>query len=295
MSTLSNEVKARIQGVYMTNFGPLNNIQKTAQLAANEVASNIEGLLCKYTDPQGNLRLSISSDREVFVTLRDLKTLNKPRNIYTHSNLSANSLSKIDDSNLFGDKSITDTMNEVGANNEIISAGTSTIADLVANSGVCGAVVGAGIEAVSQFNVYKKGRLSAKQYAVEIAKTGGQFGLKGSAISAVMLQVSTIASIGSYSSPITVPVVIVLNYTLDQVLAPMFSKGEYKEIHTTMTYYADTGDVYEEFMSSVLRSKSEFSHFLSKLNRQETSYLMIKEKEKLLNSSLNEALGRLHK
>jgi len=295
MSTLSNEVKARIQGVYMTNFGPLNNIQKTAQLAANEVASNIEGLLCKYTDPQGNLRLSISSDREVVVTLRDLKTLNKPRNIYTHSNLSANSLSKIDDSNLFGDKSITDTMNEVGANNEIISAGTSTIADLVANSGVCGAVVGAGIEAVSQFNVYKKGRLSAKQYAVEIAKTGGQFGLKGSAISAVMLQVSTIASIGSYSSPITVPVVIVLNYTLDQVLAPMFSKGEYKEIHTTMTYYADTGDVYEEFMSSVLRSKSEFSHFLSKLNRQETSYLMIKEKEKLLNSSLNEALGRLHK
>jgi len=273
------------------------SIKNTGQLAAEGVIKSIEIAMKEHLDNQGNLSVNTGVNGKK-ITQRDLKLIGSFSNISQKSHLPSKHISDMSvGSNLSvdGDVSITDKMNEVGASNEIISASVSTIADMVANAGIWGAVIGGGIESVSQFKSYKEGRLSGRRYVEEIAKTGSQFGIKSSAISAVMLNVSTFISVGGSSIPITVPVVIALNYGLDQVLAPMFAKGKYKDILTSMKYYADTGEAYAEFITSVEQSKATFSEFVSKYSQQEDEYTGMKREEVLLNQKLNASLERLTK
>lgn len=273
------------------------SIKRTGQLAAEEIIKSIERKIQQQFDSQGHLSINAGLG-EGRLTKQDLKAAGGLSNICQKSQLPSKPIvdvSRVDDFNMGAEISIVDRMNEVGASNGIISAGTSSVANMVSNAGIWGAVIGSGIEAASQFSAYKDGRLSGSEYVKEISKTGAQFGIKGSAISAVMLNVSAFVSVGSSSIPVTVPVVIALNFGLDKILAPMFAKGEYKETLSTMKFYADTGDAYAEFIGAVGRSSATFSDFLSQYSQQENEYSQIKKEEVILNQKLNASLERLTK
>lgn len=106
-----------------------------------------------------------------------------------------------------------------------------------AKAGVLGFAISAGVESIVSYKKWKSGSISAWEYLKEIMKSGGNTGVTSAFSTGVMIPITATITTAGVSSLITIPISFIVSSTVDKVVAPAFSRGEYKKILNEATYY----------------------------------------------------------
>lgn len=167
------------------------------------------------------------------------------------------------------------------------------VAKVMGKAALVGAVVGAGVEAISSWKAYKSGAISGEQYAKEIAKTSGNMGVTGGITAGVMIPIQAAITAAGASTLITIPIAIAVSWGVDKIVAPAFGKGAYLEGLNNMKFYKNIGDAYVDFVLTCENSQQHFHMLIENINAQEQQYRTIKKAEEYTNTRLMEAFKRL--
>jgi hypothetical protein len=167
------------------------------------------------------------------------------------------------------------------------------VAKVMGKAALVGAVIGAGVEAVSSWRAYKSGEISGQKYVKEIAKTSGNMGVTGGITAGIMIPIKSAIVVAGVSSVVTIPIAIAVGWGVDQIVAPAFGKGKYLEGLNQMKFYQNIGDAYVDFVMACEDSQQHFQQFLFTIEAQERQYRFIKEEEQTINQGLVNAFRRL--
>ena len=104
-----------------------------------------------------------------------------------------------------------------------------------AKGGVVGAAIGITMETVMSYKKYKNGEITKKEYGMEIAKSGGQYGISGAVTAGITTSLTpaltaVAGTLGVACPIVSIPVSIAVGAGIDKIIAPAFGRGEYKKI-----------------------------------------------------------------
>lgn len=160
----------------------------------------------------------------------------------------------------------------------------SGIGQTMVKSGALGAVIGITTETLASYKKWKSGQLSTGEYLTEIAKSGGQSGITGAAVSGIMIPISAAITAAGCSSLICIPIAVVFGTAIDKIIAPAFGRGEYAKILKEAKYYKNCVHLYDSFISELNLSAESMNDFLYQITEQNQYF----EGLKSVNMQMNE-------
>lgn len=174
------------------------------------------------------------------------------------------------------------------------AVGTYTLSNVgitMAKSGAIGAVIGISIETIASYKKWKNGELTTEQYLIEIAKSGGQYGIGGAATAGIMIPVTATITAAGMSTLIGIPIAILVGAGIDKIIAPAFGRGDYAKILSDAKYYQNITNMYVPFIEALQSSAVHFDEFISQIYQQNYEF----EQLQLVNSQLNEQHEKVNK
>ena len=167
------------------------------------------------------------------------------------------------------------------------------VAGTMAKAGLIGCVIGMGTEAVLSFRVWKNGDLTDEEYLKEILKSGGDAGLTAGASAGIMIPVSAAITVAGMSSLITIPVAFAVSSAVNQVIAPCFGRGEYKELLAQARYYQSLNAAYQDLSESMQAASEEYYNFVCQMARQWQTYQTIQSRSRETDKGLQNLLDSI--
>lgn len=157
-----------------------------------------------------------------------------------------------------------------------------------AKAGVVSAMIGITTETITLYRAWKEGKLTDEQYIEEVIKAGCDAGVTGTATAALMVpvQVSIVAS--GTSTLIGIPIAIILESAVNNIVAPCFGRGKYRQILGKAKYYQMLDSVYDDFIVMAEKSANTYTTYIKQMQMRNQSYMKMKEVSGRLNGSLKD-------
>lgn len=153
-------------------------------------------------------------------------------------------------------------------------------------AGVVGCVIGMGTEMLISYKSWKNGDLSDDEYLSEIMMAGGESATATAFATGIMIPVSANIVVAGMSSVLTIPVAFVVSSAINQVVAPCFSRGKYREILRTVQYYQSLDKIYADFIKVAEKAFMNYENYINQMDKQEKIYNGLNGKSNLLNVQL---------
>lgn len=137
----------------------------------------------------------------------------------------------------------------------------------IGEGALIGAVVYAGVSALSHFRAYKRGEISGKEYAKLVGKNSVKGTIMGGGLAFINIPVQLSATAIGVGMPVTIPVMIVCAYGLRKIIEPIFKEGRYAEIVKNMSYSTDTARAWAHFAVLSCYLYESQKQFLNKVSK----------------------------
>ena len=167
------------------------------------------------------------------------------------------------------------------------------VAGTMGKAGAIGCVIGMGTEALVSFRAWKNGDLTDEAYLKEILKSGGDAGLTGAATAGIMIPISAAITAAGMSSLITYPIAFVVGAAVNQVIAPCFGRGKYRELLGQARYYQNLNAAYQDLAESMRIASEDYYNFVCQMARQQQTYRAIQSRNMELNRDLQSLLDSI--
>lgn len=177
-------------------------------------------------------------------------------------------------------------MTQIKEGKAYTSYSVKNVAGTMAKSGLIGCVVGIGIEVIVSFRSWQKGQLTDQEYLKEILKAGGDAGITAGAAAGLMIPVSAAATAAGVTSVVTVPVAFVIGGAVNNIVAPCFGRGKYRQILAKAKYYQEIENVYDDLVISMQYASEQFSDFLQCISQQNAMHQVLKKSSMEMNREL---------
>lgn len=167
----------------------------------------------------------------------------------------------------------------------------------MAKAALIGGVIGIGVETIFSYKKWKKGEITTDEYLKEIIISGGQSSLNATGTTGLMIPVFAKITTKGISKYINFPVAIAISFGLDKIIAPIFKKGNYKEILAEAKYYRNLNNFYKDLAKYIIISNKAFKDFTYETIKQNETYNDLEEKNLELKKShkkINEDLKKLY-
>ncbi len=152
----------------------------------------------------------------------------------------------------------------IGFNPKGIGGGLSDIG----SGAIAGVIVGVGISAWENYDLYKKGFITRDELKSRILSDGIYGGSVGATTSGALFAISSSTQIAiGLSNPVTIPVMIFVGWGVEKILAPAFKRGIYKEVLIELKSSHDFEIALMNYMKNAVLSYSVMVEFL-KQNRE---------------------------
>lgn len=157
-----------------------------------------------------------------------------------------------------------------------------------AKGGIVGAVIGITMETVMSYKKYKNGEITKEEYGMEIAKSGGQYGISGAVTAGITTSLTpaltaVAGAVGVACPVVSIPVSIAIGAGIDKIIAPAFGRGEYKKILDDAKYYQDIMHAHDDLVQAIEMSEQQFADFINEYQRQMQVHAQLKDTNKQIN------------
>lgn len=169
----------------------------------------------------------------------------------------------------------------------------SEAANAIGTASLFGAVISIGGEAIEKYDSWKRGELSDKEFLIELGKAGGDGGVTTGATSALMIPVQSKLTVMGCSSVIGIPIAFVIGKAVNEIVAPCFARGRYREILNEAKYYVSAENIYEDFIGVLRDSMNDTEEFLVAMKEQNNSYNKLRECSNKMDRSLKKLLNSI--
>lgn len=153
-------------------------------------------------------------------------------------------------------------------------------------AGAIGAVIGMTTETVLSYRAWKNGELSDQEYLKEVLKAGGDSGVTAGATTAVMIPITAALSAAGASALLGIPIAFVLSAGINQIVAPCFGRGKYKQILNEAKYYQSLERVYDDFIAAAQTAADHYVGFLQQMQIQKNKYNLMKQESSNIDKDL---------
>jgi hypothetical protein len=144
---------------------------------------------------------------------------------------------------------------------------------IMQKSGAIGFVVGAGVEALTQYRRYKNGEISGTDYLKSIAVGSGYVGTTAAATSGIMIPVQVALKAAGLASPIvSIPVGFAVAVGVDKIVAPIFKRGQYAVQLEKAKFYSDLNIFYHELADEIESSGEAYRRFIIGMIHQQLTF-----------------------
>ena len=167
------------------------------------------------------------------------------------------------------------------------------VAGTMAKSGLIGCVIGIGTEAVVSFKAWQTGKLTDQEYLTEILKAGGDAGVTAGATAGIMIPVSAAVTAAGISSVLTIPVAFVVGGLVNQIVAPCFGRGKYRQILGKAKYYQEIENVYDDLVNSMQYASLQYQDYLKGVSRQNAVHQELKKSSMAMNQDLKSLYDKI--
>ena len=159
---------------------------------------------------------------------------------------------------------------------------------MMTKAGIIGAVIGITTEAITSYKSWKNGDISDEEYLKEILKAGGDVGFTSAGTAGLMLPISSAITAAGLSTLITIPVGFVVAGAVNKIVAPIFARGEYKQILSEAKYYQALENLYDDMIVSMKNSSEHYLNFINGIKSQRNIHENMKSVSMNLNKNLEE-------
>lgn len=161
-----------------------------------------------------------------------------------------------------------------------------------AKGGVAGAAIGITMETIMSYRKYKNGEITKKEYGMEIAKSGGQYGISGAVTAGITTSVAPVLTavagmLGVACPVVSIPVSIAIGAGIDKIIAPAFGRGEYKKILDDAKYYQNIMHAHDDLVQAIEMSEQQFAGFIDDYQLQMQVHAQL--------ADTNNQINQLHK
>lgn len=139
-------------------------------------------------------------------------------------------------------------------------------------AGIVGFILSAGVETVACYKKWKNGKLSTWEYLKEIMKSGGNSGVTSAFSAGIMIPVTATITTAGVSSLVTFPVTFVVTAAVDKVVAPAFTRGDYKKILNEATYYQSLVELCGALVYTMDVAASQYLGFVHQMMIQQSEF-----------------------
>lgn len=153
-------------------------------------------------------------------------------------------------------------------------------------AGIFGAIIGMTNESLSLYHQWKDGKMSDSQYVHDILVAGGDIGTTAGITSAIMIPIQATITAAGMSNLITLPITILINATVNNIIAPCFGRGKYKKLLGEAKYYQNLNKCYEDFISIINISANQYYSYLETIIEQHEQHNKLKEINKQIDMQL---------
>ncbi len=159
----------------------------------------------------------------------------------------------------------------------------------MAKAGIVGFAVGVGTETITSYRAWKQGQLSDEGYLRSVLCAGGDAGVTSGATAGILVPVSAAVTKVGASSLLTIPVAFVVSAAVNQVVAPAFGRGRYREILSKAQYYRNLDAVYGDLIASMQIASEEYYGFICQMSQQAQNHQTLRA----INAELDRGLESL--
>ena len=177
-------------------------------------------------------------------------------------------------------------MNQINKGNATPEYNFQNVSVTMAKAGAVACVVGMGIETVGSYRQWKQGIISDEEYVKEVLKAGGDSGITAAASAGIMIPVSALATATGVSAWITLPVAFVVSGAVNEIVAPCFGRGKYRQVLCRAKYYQKIEECYDDFIMAASYAADEYIDFLQQYQQQVVYHAQIKKKDMDINKKL---------
>ena len=167
------------------------------------------------------------------------------------------------------------------------------VAGTMAKAGLVGCAIGMGVETIASYRSWKQGSLTDTEYLAEILKSGGDAGFTAGATAGIMIPVSATITAAGLTSFLTIPVAFVVSAAVNQVVAPCFARGQYREILSKARYYQSVDAVYGDLLTNMQTALEEYYAFVRYMAQQREIHQTMRGKSEELSGDLKALLDSI--
>ncbi len=159
---------------------------------------------------------------------------------------------------------------------------------------VIGAVVQATVSTFTNYKRWKNGEITGDEFWKEVLKDSAYGATSGGAIAGINVVIQSIAIPAGIGAPITIPVLILVGYGLDKLIAPAFGKGAYKEILQDISLCTDVQESYINFVVNSYGCQRYFADWLREMQDSHKIYKQLEDANKACNDEMKNICEKLH-
>lgn len=161
-----------------------------------------------------------------------------------------------------------------------------------AKGGIGGVAIGITMETLMSYKKYKNGEITKEEYGIEIAKSGGQYGISGAVTAGITTSITpalnaVAGTLGLACPLVSFPVSIAIGAGLDKIIAPAFGRGEYKKILDDAKYYQNLMYAHDDLIQAIEMSEQQFFEFIDAYQQQMQVHAQL--------ADTNNQINQLHK
>ena len=127
----------------------------------------------------------------------------------------------------------------------------------------------------------------------EILKAGGDAGVTAGATAGIMIPVSAAVTAAGISSVLTIPVAFVVGGLVNQIVAPCFGRGKYRQILGKAKYYQEIENVYDDLVNSMQYASLQYQDYLKGVSRQNAVHQELKKSSMAMNQDLKSLYDKI--
>jgi hypothetical protein len=160
-------------------------------------------------------------------------------------------------------------------------------------AGAIGFAIGCSVESFFLYKEYKSGNISKDEYMKSIFAAGGESGVVAGVATCVMIPVNALITGAGLASPITIPISFFVCGTLQKFLAPIFKRGEYKQLLDEAKYYKNLSSLYEDLLVVAESAGDSFRNLVLSFAEQTGKFAELHQQDKVLTSELRNILNSI--
>ena len=159
-----------------------------------------------------------------------------------------------------------------------------------AKAGAVGAVIGMTAETVALYQDWKSHAITDKEYLEGVLKAGGESGVVSGTTTAIMIPVKSVITAAGVSNIIIYPVAVVVGTSINNIVAPCFGRGKYRQILNEAKYYESLNMMYEDLICVMEQAAEQYTVFMQSIKDEVRQYNQMRE----ISTKVDEKLKELY-